>query len=414
MHVSEYAVIRARGRPYFLVWSAIEYCCILRTSEKLCLLSSSSLIIYASDGSNSFEILRVVTMDWILCYDMALTVSGRELNLLLYLALVALPFFVTYLLTLLGSSMVLRSLWHIRSPPLAPYSIPFVGHALSFFSDTGVVGKFQRSVCWRNLQKVYQSNPVSTRDSQSGVIGLKFCKTSINFVTGADNIAKLWRCKDLDATAVTSFSLKQFFLTPEESMKVYLGDDSGISPQPHPRSNVAEKNRYYYQNRKAIVGFFNGPGLMSMGNRFSNLLISEINQLQTSNDWVQEADLYSFVLKVLIGPAVEAMCGPVLRNQNPNFGNDFWKLDHDILYFFKGYPKWLAPSAHQNRAKLLDGVKRWHNIARDNFKASCVELDGHDRFYGSPLMRYRQQYLINIDFLDADAIASQDLGLLWA
>ncbi|KAL8846387.1 MAG: hypothetical protein Q9221_008529, partial [Calogaya cf. arnoldii] len=328
---------------------------------------------------------------------MAQVVFDGELNILLYATLVAMPFFLSYFLTLLQNSKVLRSFWDTKKPPLAPYPIPFLGHALSFFYDTGVVARFQRlSLC------------------AAGAIGLKFWTTSINFVTGANNVARLWRCKDLDATAVTSFSLKQFFLTPEQSMKVYLGDDSGISPQPHPLSNIPEKNRYYYRNRKAIVGFFNGPGLTSTGNRFSNLLVNEIRLLEVSDDWSNETDLHNFVLRVLIGPAVEAMCGPVLLDENPNFGNDFWKMDHDILYFFKAYPKWLAPSAFRNRVKLLNGVKHWHTFARDHFDATCTESDGHDRFYGSPLMRSRQQYLTKIDGLDADAIASQDLGLLWA
>ncbi|KAL8869298.1 MAG: hypothetical protein Q9174_004379, partial [Haloplaca sp. 1 TL-2023] len=265
------------------------------------------------------------------------------------------------------------------------------------------------------MHNVHRSDELcSSRNSQPGVIKLKFWTTSINFVTGADNVASLWRCKDLDATAVTTFSLSQFFSTPKQSMRVYLGDDSGISPQPHPNNNISEKNRYYYQNRKAIVGFFNGPGLTSMGNRFSRLLTSAINNLEASDKWINEADLYKFVLKIVIGPAVEAMCGPVLLHENPNFGDDFWKMDHDILYFFKAYPRWLAPSAFRNREKLLKGVKHWHSFARDHFDPSCIESDGHDRFFGSPLMRSRQRYLNRIDFLDADAIASQDLGLLWA
>ncbi|KAL8925503.1 MAG: hypothetical protein Q9208_003394 [Pyrenodesmia sp. 3 TL-2023] len=197
-------------------------------------------------------------------------------------------------------------------------------------------------------------------------------------------------------------------------MRVYLGDDSGINPQPHPQSNVTEKNRYYYQNRRAIVGFFNGPGLKSMGNRFVDLLIKEIATLDLGQHWTEREDLYTFVQKLLIGPAVEAMCGPILLDQNPDFGDNFWQIDHDIYYFFKAYPKWLALGAYRNRSKLLNDVKRWHILAREQFESSKIELDGHDPFYGSPLMRTRQQYLANVDGLDADAIASQDLGLLWA
>ena len=197
-------------------------------------------------------------------------------------------------------------------------------------------------------------------------------------------------------------------------MKVYIGDTSGVNPKPHKESNFASKDRYYYQNRKAIVGFFNGPGLVSTGNRFSNLLIKEIGQLDIGHEWSDHEDLYRFIQNLFIGPAVQALCGSVLLKQNPNFGDELWKMDHDMYYFFKGFPRWLAPRAYLNRRKLLRSVKDWHSFARDNFHELCIESDGHDPFYGSPLMRTRQDYLSQIKYFDADSLASQDLGLLWA
>ena len=197
-------------------------------------------------------------------------------------------------------------------------------------------------------------------------------------------------------------------------MKVYIGDTSGVNPKPHKESNFASKDRYYYQNRKAIVGFFNGPGLVSTGNRFSNLLIKEIGQLDIGHEWSDHEDLYRFIQNLFIGPAVQALCGSVLLKQNPNFGDELWKMDHDMYYFFKGFPRWLAPRAYLNRRKLLRSVKDWHSFARDNFHELCIESDGHDPFYGSPLMRTRQDYLSQIKYFDADSLGSQDLGLLWA
>lgn len=90
-------------------------------------------------------------------------------------------------------------------------------------------------------------------------------------------------------------------------MKVYVGDSSGVNPKPHFKSNVATKDRYYYQNRKTVTGFFNGPGLISLGNRFSALLTKEIGQIDMSHGWTEHEDLYEFIQNVLIGPAVEAM-----------------------------------------------------------------------------------------------------------
>lgn len=350
---------------------------------------------------------------------MAQAFHDYELKICLYLIGIGMPFVLTYLITCLFSSSAYRTYRHDKRPPLAPYWIPFLGHALAFLHSTGVVADFQKLLPTLPTAVVRKMNLFanelsSISNSKSRLVALKLGANRINFVSGADTVARLWRSKNLDATAVTSFSLKEFFSTPDTSMKVYLGDDSGINPQPHPQSNVVEKNRYYYQNRKAIVGFFNGPGLKSMGNRFVDLLTREITTLDLRRLWTEQEDLYEFIQKLLIGPAVSAMCGPVLLEQNPDFGNNFWQIDHDILYFFKGYPKWLAPSAYRNRIKLLNDVKNWHAFARDHFDESCIEADGHDRFYGSPLMRTRQQYLTNVDHLDADAIASQDLGLLWA
>ena len=197
-------------------------------------------------------------------------------------------------------------------------------------------------------------------------------------------------------------------------MEVYVGDNSGVNPKPHPKSNVATKDRYYYQNRKAVLGFFNGPGLMSMANRFSTLLTREIGQFDIDHEWTDREDLYRFIQDLLIGPALEALCGPVLLKQNPTFGDDLWKMDHDIYYFFKGYPRWLVPRAYLNRDKVVRSVKDWHSFARNNFNDSCIESDGHDPYFGSPLMRTRQEYLSQINSFDADALASQDLGLIWA
>lgn len=260
----------------------------------------------------------------------------------------------------------------------------------------------------------YAKQSLENRTSTPGVVGLQFFTTRINFVTGSENITTLWRFKELDAKAVVCFSLKNFFSTPKNSMKVYAGDSSGVSPKPHGESNIATKDRYYYQNRKAILGFFNGPGLTSMGNRFSALLTKEISRIDVSHEWTDHDDLHRFILNLLIGPAVEALCGPVLLKQNPTFGDELWRMNHDVYYFLKGYPRWFASRAYSNRDKLLRSVKGWHSFARDNFHDSCIESDGHDPHYGSALMRARQDYLSQIDYLDADALASQDLGLIWA
>jgi hypothetical protein len=243
---------------------------------------------------------------------------------------------------------------------------------------------------------------------------LKFFNWEINFVTGPDNINSVWRSKALEAKPTTCFAVEYLFKTPKRAMKMYRTDDSGINPQPNPGTNVPQKDRFYYQSRKASLGFFSGPSSKHISNRFLESLTQQISRQGIGVQWEERLDLYLFVQALITGPSIEAMCGPVLMQQNGTFVDNFWKFHRDVLYFVKGCPQWFAPKVWANRDQLLASVKNWHNYAQDNFDESCIDADGHDRFYGSPLIRSRQSYLSQIDSFDADAIASQDLGLIWA
>ena len=172
---------------------------------------------------------------------------------------------------------------------------------------------------------------------------LRLYDTEINFVTGSASIIALWRSRVLEAKEVTCFSLRNFFDTPKAAMKIYLTDDSGINSQPHPSSDIPFKDRYYFHTRRDTVSFFQGPGLKHIAHRFQDLLRDRVAKLEVTHDWVEFTDLYSFIQDMLTGPAIEAMCGPTLMEQNPTFVDNFWRLDSDILLFFKKFPRWLAP-----------------------------------------------------------------------
>lgn len=79
-----------------------------------------------------------------------------------------------------------------------------------------------------------------------------------------------------------------------------------------------------------------------------------------------------------------------------------------------GHAGWLQlhmETATEFLASLID----WHAYAREKFsRVLYIEADGHDPFHGSPLMRKRQSYMSKMDLMDADTLASQDLGFVWA
>ena len=108
------------------------------------------------------------------------------------------------------------------------------------------------------------------------------------------------------------------------------------------------------------------------------------------------------------------MFGPNILSLSPTLCEDFWKFDAGIPSLARGYPRWIIPATYQARDKCLASVKRWHNFVRQNFKSmtSRPERD-YDPSSGAEIMRFRRNMYSKMEAMDADAEASEDLGLMW-
>lgn len=208
--------------------------------------------------------------------------------------------------------------------------------------------------------------------------------------------------------------MERFFGTTKRALRFYNEDDSGISLQPHPESRIEPEHRVYYHTHKVTQEFMSGPGLAVFTSRFQDSLRTQISKSEINENWVELPDLFSFLRDMLSTAAVTTMCGPSLLALSPNMVQDLWDFDRSLPSFFKGYPRWLAPKAWKSRQRCLDNFKRWQAFAAQNFDNSCIGKDGHDPYYGAPLMRSRQEYFSKMESLDQDALASENVGLMWA
>ena len=75
---------------------------------------------------------------------MSSSILAAEYNVYLLPIALGLPFLLTYLITSLAASEAWRSKRKDSKPPLAPYWVPVLGHALEFFWDTGVVARLTK------------------------------------------------------------------------------------------------------------------------------------------------------------------------------------------------------------------------------------------------------------------------------
>ena len=205
---------------------------------------------------------------------------------------------------------------------------------------------------------------------------------------------------------------------PQKALEMYRLDNSGISSQPVPGSQVASRNRIDYRTHTGILKFTNGIGLEGFYERWVTGYINRLRAFDIGDEWVKMPDFFLFFNDSL-GPAIfESICGSALLRLNPGFARDFLEYDLAIPGLLKSLPRWMIPQAYQVRDKLLDSIGKWHDFAREQSHDSSIGQDADtDPHWGSAFIRERQApdgIFATADNFDRDARAASDLGFIWA
>lgn len=124
--------------------------------------------------------------------------------------------------------------------------------------------------------------------------------------------------------------------------------------------------------------------------------------------------LYGFIKTQIFNASIEAMCGLYILTLNLTFCDDFWKFDEGLSDLAKSYPRWWIPTMYGARDRCLAHVKRWHEFLREHSQGIESGInDGYDPKFGAAIMRYRQNLYSKMEAIDIDAMAFEDLGMLW-
>ncbi|KAL2045340.1 hypothetical protein N7G274_002423 [Stereocaulon virgatum] len=315
---------------------------------------------------------------------------------------IALTFVSTYTITLLKSTIGLRSKKHGREPPIAPYWIPFLGNLLPLIWDPF-------THCDETIKRYGYSTPVR----------LRLGPFKMYLVSGADHYMTLFsnkasRC--MNTKGAVLLALENMFGTPSNVIPFYAADKSGVNSTPLPGSGVQPEHRITYLQVKAAHKHLSGTGLAQMTGSFLNILERRFSEAQVGPEWVDQPDLYAFLQNEVFRAAVEALCGPHLLLQSPTFVEDFWQFVTDVPTLIKGLPRWMSPGPYRNRQRLLDAVKKWHRYASEHSDFSRIGINDPEwePYFGSKLIRARQEYSSKMFFMNKDALAAEDLGLIFA
>ena len=214
-----------------------------------------------------------------------------------------------------------------------------------------------------------------------------------------------------------TLAMKNVFGTPPDVLPLYENDDSGNLIKPMLGSKTPVEHRIRYFHNRAARRYMAGENGIRAGEGYLQILSRNLSaNTSVRDEWIEAADLWLFIQDLVFPASTESICGSAILALNPTLTEDFWAFEKNIPTLLKQLPRWLAPGAYRSRDKMLGIIKRWHAYAneRTDFNKVGSEDPEWDPYLGLKYMRERQRFLHNIDTMDADGRASEDLGFLFA
>lgn len=229
-------------------------------------------------------------------------------------------------------------------------------------------------------------------------------------IAGSENLNAVWKnTKGLTSTNGITIALSNMFNTSKKNMEFFRADNSGLTHDPHPMSNVRPDDRIFYLMHKATVDCLAGPHLAATSRDFQTALKERIADVPVGDDWVEMPDLYTWLRPHISHATVKAMCGSCFLELNPTFVQDFWNFDKAMPKLLQGWPRWMHPSAWKAREKCIEGMRRWRKLSDGQSSSSLTDL----AFPGNEMIRARWRYFAKMDRLSDEGVACSDLGILW-
>ncbi|KAI0843808.1 cytochrome P450 [Daldinia vernicosa] len=286
-------------------------------------------------------------------------------------------------------------------PPSYPALFPYLGNTLAFAWNTGSFLANATS---------YKGSLTATRIS---LLGFK-----LYVFQDRETICKIMRHPYLSSPmSLYVFGERFLFGMPQRGISEYIADDSGPSVKPFPGSNVPCEKRVDYMLHKAFNQAWTGHSLTLASRRFVDTLVSHIDDLNISGEYIYVNDLFKFFGRAVSASVTQTIFGASLLQLNPDIIDNAWTLDEALPWMFRQVPSFIMPRPYKVRKILSNQIRMWYSYARQWFTESSIFPDGDgDPFWGSKIIRHLQQELLkNGDrgFIDDECFAAHDMGLIW-
>ena len=242
----------------------------------------------------------------------------------------------------------------------------------------------------------------------------------LNFtiVANTEHVKKIFASsKTLTSQPSTIFALKHLCAPPKHVISFYEADDSGMASVPRKKSRTAQQDRIHFHQARASQKFLAGEHMQHLASQYFGTLERNLEAVGLQEEtWAEFPDLFAFLQDHVSRSAIESIMGSKILELNPDLIENFWTFDNNVPLFLRCIPRLFMPRAYRARDRILASIKKWH--AYGNKHSDCSKIGPDDPewepYFGAKLIRARQNYMLKMKRMDADSIASEDLGLMFA
>ncbi|KAF3924497.1 hypothetical protein AA313_de0209138 [Arthrobotrys entomopaga] len=284
-----------------------------------------------------------------------------------------------------------------RDPPLIPYTLPWLGSALSFTGDYVKFIKWIRDVMPPEIPyRLYMGGQTLYLINSPRLYAkvVRISKTMSFDLLEREIFIKIFEMekKDLDR-----FCIGMHGMPPPPRMSKEEADEMALSPiwmkQYHDNLPSGTKSFEFATKR-----------FSTEWEKHIQMIIGDKNKTRISMRRLMEHHFFWAASAVQLGTHMKEVA--------PDMAEQFWEFEAGFLKLFQDTPKWMLPSPIKARDEIIAGLERWI-VQGDKHAPNLPDDLIWDEWWGSRILRQRVQ-LTRAAGLSLRSQATHQFGLLLA
>ena len=270
-------------------------------------------------------------------------------------------------------------------PPLLPYYIPVLGHALVFLNTKP--GSFHR-----RMQRHFSANP------QVGCISILLAGQRAHIISSADLVIRLFKTRGVSREIFNrDIMVKSNGLGKEDDFKCY---EKGIS------DGITMSKMNEELNTKFLLG---QNAVNTLTSKFMETFYKKLREERLDGE--KKVPLYLFIRDRMFAASTVALYGTEILKQMPDLNELFWPYENGTLARLFQLGRFAKPEAYNALDVALDKWEQWTKYSLSEGGSKLLDEDWDD-LMGARLVRERHQMYENLD-LSIRGRAAFDLAFMF-